>query len=130
MSLDAASGVPWRIQLNTRQASHQPAKSIYMTTSGKLNQKSKFSTHFQPRNHLTPTSLRVLTMSKILTVFGATGKQGGSVIRAVLTDAALTKEFKIRAVTRDASKPSLARNNVEVVSVRNIRVGVYGTMLI
>jgi uncharacterized protein YbjT (DUF2867 family) len=58
-------------------------------------------------------------MSKILTVFGATGNQGGSVIKAVLADPVLSKEYKIRAITRDASKPAaqaLAAKGVEVVS--------------
>ncbi|KAF2194410.1 NAD(P)-binding protein [Zopfia rhizophila CBS 207.26] len=56
-------------------------------------------------------------MSKLLTVFGATGNQGGSVIRAVLADPTLSKEFKIRGITRDASKPAahaLAGRGVEV----------------
>lgn len=59
-------------------------------------------------------------MSKILTVFGATGNQGGSVIEAVLSDPILSKEFKIRGITRDASKPAaqaLAAKGVEVVTV-------------
>ncbi|KAL1858276.1 hypothetical protein Daus18300_010022 [Diaporthe australafricana] len=58
-------------------------------------------------------------MSKILTVFGATGNQGGSVIEAVVSDSILSKEFKIRGITRDASKPAaqaLAAKGVEVVS--------------
>ncbi|SPO01986.1 probable NmrA family transcriptional regulator [Cephalotrichum gorgonifer] len=45
-------------------------------------------------------------MSKILTVFGATGNQGGSVIQAVLADPILSKEYKIRGITRDTSKAS------------------------
>lgn len=60
-------------------------------------------------------------MSKLITVFGATGVQGGSVIRAILNDATLSKEFKIRGVTRDTSKPAakeLEAKGVEVVSVR------------
>ncbi len=59
-------------------------------------------------------------MSQVLTVFGATGKQGGSVIRAVLADPVLSKKFKVRGVTRDASKPAakaLADQGVEVVVV-------------
>lgn len=62
----------------------------------------------------------LLNMSKILTVFGATGNQGGSVIEAVLADSILSKEFKIRGITRDASKPAaqaLAAKGVEVVTV-------------
>jgi hypothetical protein len=59
-------------------------------------------------------------MVNLLTVFGATGIQGGSVIRAVLADSALSQSFKIRAVTRDASKPSaqaLSNQGIEVITV-------------
>ncbi|KAH7066177.1 putative NmrA family transcriptional regulator [Paraphoma chrysanthemicola] len=57
-------------------------------------------------------------MSKIITVFGATGNQGGSVIKQLLNDSKLSQEFKIRGVTRDTSKPAaqeLAKLGVEVV---------------
>jgi uncharacterized protein YbjT (DUF2867 family) len=59
-------------------------------------------------------------MSKIFTVFGATGNQGGSVIRAVLADPVLSKEYKLRGVTRDVSKPAaqaLSAKGVEMVKV-------------
>lgn len=59
-------------------------------------------------------------MGKILVVFGATGNQGGSVIKSVLEDPVLSQEFKIRAVTRDTSKPgaqALAEKGVDVVKV-------------
>lgn len=59
-------------------------------------------------------------MSKIITVFGATGNQGGSVIAHLLKDATLSKEYKIRAVTRDQSKPAakaLADKGCELVNV-------------
>ncbi|KAL6887548.1 NmrA domain-containing protein [Trichoderma longibrachiatum] len=58
-------------------------------------------------------------MSKIITVFGATGNQGGSVVEAILTDKTLSREFKVRAVTRDVNKPAaqkLASKGVELVS--------------
>lgn len=58
-------------------------------------------------------------MSNILTVFGATGNQGGSVIKTILADPVLSKKWKIRGVTRDTSKPAakeLAASNVEMVS--------------
>ncbi|OKL55970.1 hypothetical protein UA08_08752 [Talaromyces atroroseus] len=57
-------------------------------------------------------------MSEIITVFGATGKQGGSVVRAILNNPLLSSKFKIRAVTRDDSKLAaieLAARGVEVV---------------
>jgi NmrA-like family len=60
-------------------------------------------------------------MSKLLTVFGATGNQGGSVIKVVLGNPQLSKIYRIRAITRDASKPSavaLKEQGVEVVTVR------------
>jgi uncharacterized protein YbjT (DUF2867 family) len=60
-------------------------------------------------------------MSKIITVFGATGNQGGSVINSLLNDAQLSKTFKIRGVTRDTSKPAaqeLEKRGVELVNVR------------
>lgn len=59
-------------------------------------------------------------MSKLITVFGATGNQGGSVIEAILADAQLSKEFKIRGISRDTTKQSaqdLAKKGIEVVSV-------------
>lgn len=57
-------------------------------------------------------------MSKALTVFGATGNQGGSVIASVLGNPKLSSEYKLRAITRDPSKPSakaLADKGVETV---------------
>jgi uncharacterized protein YbjT (DUF2867 family) len=60
-------------------------------------------------------------MSKIITVFGATGNQGGSVITQLLKDNKLLQEYKIRGITRDTSKPAaqeLAKKGIEVVTVR------------
>jgi uncharacterized protein YbjT (DUF2867 family) len=59
-------------------------------------------------------------MSKLITVFGATGNQGGSVIKHILADAQLSSEFKIRAITRDVNKPAakaLAEKGVELATV-------------
>ena len=42
-------------------------------------------------------------MSKLLVVFGATGQQGVSVVNYVLKDPTLSKQFKIRAITRHVS---------------------------
>jgi uncharacterized protein YbjT (DUF2867 family) len=57
-------------------------------------------------------------MSKILIVFGATGQQGGSVIDYVINDPQLSKQYKVRGVTSDPSKPAahaLEEKGVEVV---------------
>ncbi|CAG7996022.1 unnamed protein product [Penicillium salamii] len=58
-------------------------------------------------------------MSKLITVFGATGQQGGAVIRTILQDETLSKEFRIRGISRDTSKPAaqaLLKHGVELVS--------------
>ncbi|RMZ79473.1 hypothetical protein DV738_g3413, partial [Chaetothyriales sp. CBS 135597] len=57
-------------------------------------------------------------MSQVLVVFGATGQQGSSVINQVLSSQALRSQYKLRGVTRDASKPAareLRQKDVEVV---------------
>jgi hypothetical protein len=60
-------------------------------------------------------------MSKLITVFGATGNQGGSVVKHILADPILSKGFKVRGITRDVSKPaakSLSDQGVEMKTVR------------
>ena len=57
-------------------------------------------------------------MSKVLAIFGATGQQGGSVLSYVLKDPELSKEYSIRAITRDPSTSSaqaIKKHNVEIV---------------
>lgn len=54
--------------------------------------------------------------NKIITVFGATGAQGGGLVRAILTNG--NSEYKVRAVTRDANSEKakvLAQLGAEVV---------------
>lgn len=56
---------------------------------------------------------------KTLVVFGATGLQGSSVIDFVLSHPQLSKEYAVRAVTRDATKTAaqqLRTRGVEVVT--------------
>lgn len=56
---------------------------------------------------------------KILVVFGATGNQGGSVIKSILNDPRTAKEFAIRGITRDPTKPNakaLEAKGVECVA--------------
>jgi len=73
-----------------------------------------------PRRLQVPHTSTTTIMSKILTVFGATGNQGGSVIKTVLGHPQLSRQFRIRAITRDPSKSpgkALADQGVEVVKV-------------
>ena len=58
------------------------------------------------------------TQPKTVVVFGATGTQGGSVAKALLNDPRTAQQFKVKAVTRDPSKPAakvLAEQGAEVV---------------
>ncbi len=72
---------------------------------------------------------------KIITVFGATGAQGGGLARAILQDT--NSEFAVRAVTRDAQSDkakALAQMGAEVVeadiddveSIKRAMDGAYG----
>ena len=59
-----------------------------------------------------------MSPSKLITIFGATGNQGGSVVKSILAHPTLSKEYKVRAITRDPSKPNaqaLAAKGVEPV---------------
>ena len=59
-------------------------------------------------------------MSKLLTVFGATGLQGGSVVNYVLQSPELSKIYRLRGITRDVTKPAavaLKEKGVEIVKV-------------
>lgn len=59
-------------------------------------------------------------MSKLIAVFGATGNQGGSVIKHILADAVLSKEFKIRAITRDTAKAAAQALALQGVELKNV----------
>lgn len=57
---------------------------------------------------------------KTIVVFGATGKQGGSVVKSILADPKASSQFHVKAVTRDPAKEgakSLADLGAEVVAV-------------
>ncbi|KAH8744838.1 NmrA-like family protein [Diaporthe sp. PMI_573] len=57
-------------------------------------------------------------MAKVITVFGATGSQGGSVVKIFTHDPKLKSEWTVRAVTRDATSEgakALATKGIEVV---------------
>ena len=60
-----------------------------------------------------------MAAKKLLTIFGATGNQGGSVVDVVLSDPQLQQKYSLRGITRNASSNSaqtLAQKGVEVVS--------------
>jgi uncharacterized protein YbjT (DUF2867 family) len=47
-----------------------------------------------------------MASKKLLIVFGATGIQGGSVVKAVLGDSKMKESWAVRGITRNTSKPS------------------------
>lgn len=61
-----------------------------------------------------------MAAKKILVVFGATGVQGGSVVKAVLGDAKMRENWTVRGVTRDVSKPSA--KNLESLGAETVAV--------
>lgn len=76
---------------------------------------------------------------KVIVVFGATGTQGGGLVRSILNDP--TSQFSVRAVTRDvnsANAKELANLGAEVVagdvddaaSVRRVLEGAYGAYFV
>ncbi|KAI3319678.1 NmrA-like family protein [Xylariaceae sp. AK1471] len=60
-----------------------------------------------------------MAAKRIITVFGATGNQGGAIVKQFLEDPKLNNAWAVRAVTRDVSKDSakkLASQGAEVVA--------------
>ncbi|KAL8290659.1 hypothetical protein RB600_006209 [Gaeumannomyces tritici] len=56
---------------------------------------------------------------KIITVFGATGNQGGAIVDTFVSDPKLKEEWAVRGIARDVTKPAaqaLAAKGVEVIS--------------
>ena len=77
----------------------------------------------------------------IIAIFGATGKQGGSVIKSILGDSATASKYTLRGITRDVSKPAakaLTEQGVEMVaadlndqaSVQKAVEGAYGVFAV
>lgn len=61
-----------------------------------------------------------MSAKRIITVFGATGSQGGSVARSFLEDPKLKGIWAVRAVTRDTTKEAakkLENAGAQLVSV-------------
>lgn len=80
-----------------------------------------------------------MSNKKIITVFGATGAQGGGLVRAILADK--SGEFAVRAVTRDANSEkakALAQLGAELVvaniddtaGIRQSLEGAYGAFFV
>lgn len=60
---------------------------------------------------------------KIITVFGATGNQGGSVINTILSHPELSKQFDLRGVSRNLSSDKaikLKAKGVDMVIVSGL----------
>jgi uncharacterized protein YbjT (DUF2867 family) len=64
-----------------------------------------------------------MASKRIITVFGATGAQGGAVADIFLRDPKLTPHWTVRAVTRNTASEAakkLASQGAEVVAVRRM----------
>lgn len=61
-----------------------------------------------------------MSSKKIITVFGATGKQGGSIVQTFLNDPKLKDEWIVRGVSRKVDSEGakkLSGQGVEIVAV-------------
>ena len=77
-------------------------------------------------------------MSRIITVFGATGAQGGGLARAILADP--QQRFRVRAVTRKPDSPAARARRIgadivvadldDAVSVRRAMEGAHGAFCV
>ncbi len=84
--------------------------SIQSSFNSPHSTQPKFKTTYTVPRKQQQASISIKTMStaarKILVVFGATGAQGGSVAKAILSDPALKSTWTVRGVTRDVTKSS------------------------
>lgn len=66
-----------------------------------------------------------MATKKLLVVFGATGIQGGSVVKSILGDPNLREQWAVRGITRDVTKPSakkLEELGAETAAVRTCSI--------
>ena len=114
ISADQCCGVPRTHPLLTTFPLLQPQKDCSIAT----------------RFHHKAT-LTYVIMSKLLTVFGATGQQGGNLIEYTLQHAELSQLYRLRGVTRDVSKATavaLQEKGVEMVQVSGSRGGYWAAI--
>lgn len=64
-----------------------------------------------------------MSSKKIITVFGATGAQGGAVVQTFLNDPKLKSEWTVRAVTRDATSEKAKKLQSQGAEVVTVSVG-------
>lgn len=60
---------------------------------------------------------------RIITIFGSTGNQGGSVVKTFLSDSKLKNDWAVRGVTRNVDSESakkLSSQGVEMVAVSQL----------
>jgi len=94
-------------------------KKLFQRSSKSIKQARPLSTTATPKSNATTTPASTMAKQTIV-VFGATGKQGGSVVKTLLNDPKTAAKFHVKAVTRDVTKDSakaLTALGAEVVSV-------------
>ncbi|KAK5046085.1 hypothetical protein LTR84_008542 [Exophiala bonariae] len=65
----------------------------------------------------------------LLTVFGATGQQGGSIIRTVLSTPSLASKYRLRGLTRDPSSAAAQKLHSQGVEIKTIDVNADSTTI-
>lgn len=88
------------------------------STAAPLKEQSSTTTTIPPPA-ISARSTTAMAKQTIV-VFGATGKQGGSVVKTILADPKTAAKYHVKAVTRDTTKDSaqkLRDLGAEVVSV-------------
>jgi len=92
-----------------------------------ISSKLVFSLSIQPQHHSQRfASKSAMATKKVLVVFGATGVQGGSVVKAILGDSKLKESWTVRGITRDTSKPSAKA--LEAQGAETVAVSLHGNI--
>src|SRR6185295_9345840 len=97
-----------------------------------LREKAQSKGRCETINHLTPFKTMLSNNKKLIAVIGATGQQGGAVVRALQAQG----QFKVRALTRNPDKHrDLAEEVVEAdlgraESLKTAFAGAHGVFLV